>query len=179
MAETAIVVTVEAAEAAVACFRRAHTPSGAEGMPAHVTLLCPFADSQRLAGGMVCELREEFSRFSSFTFSLPTLDRFDGPTTVLYAVPAPPEPFVELTEALVARFGFPPYDGEHADVVPHLTIASSDDPAVLAVIQTEVARSLPITAAAASAEVWEHQPGAWQMIHRFPLAPAEPLSLSR
>jgi 2'-5' RNA ligase len=173
MVETAIVVTVDAAEPAVARFRRAHTPSGTEGMPAHVTLMCPFADSELLTGGMVRNLREEFSRFRSFTFSLPRLDRFDGPTTVLYAVPAPREPFVELTEALIARFGFLPYEGEHADVVPHLTIASSDDPAVLAATETEVARSLPITAAATSAEVWEHRPDAWRMIHRFPLAPAE------
>lgn len=175
MGETAIVVTVEAAEPAVARFRRAHTPSGAHGMPAHVTLLYPFANSERLAAAIVRDLRQEVSRFSSFAFSLPRLDRFDGPTTVLYAVPAPPEPFVELTEALVVRFGFLPYEGAHSDVVPHLTIASSDDPTVLAAIETEVARSLPIVAVVTSVEVWEHRPDGWRMIHRVALGPSATL----
>ena len=45
---TAIVVPVPEAEAVVGDWRRLHTPSGAEGVPAHVTLLAPFIPAVRL-----------------------------------------------------------------------------------------------------------------------------------
>jgi hypothetical protein len=58
MAKTAVVVRVPEAEPVIGRHRRAHTPSGADGMPAHVTVLVPFADSALLVAGMVRELRE-------------------------------------------------------------------------------------------------------------------------
>ena len=53
--ETAVVIRVPEAEPAIGAHRREHTPSGAEGMPAHVTILVPFADSALLVAGMVRE----------------------------------------------------------------------------------------------------------------------------
>jgi hypothetical protein len=41
--ETAVVVRAPEAEHAIEAHRRAHTPSGADGMPAHITVLVPFA----------------------------------------------------------------------------------------------------------------------------------------
>lgn len=50
--ETAVVVRVPEAEHAIEAHRRAHTPSGADGM---LTVLVPFADSALLVAGMVRE----------------------------------------------------------------------------------------------------------------------------
>ncbi|WP_327064210.1 2'-5' RNA ligase family protein [Kitasatospora purpeofusca] len=40
----------------------------------------------------------------------------------------------------------PPYRGRFADVVPHLTVAFSQDPGVLDEIEAEVSNRLPLTA---------------------------------
>jgi 2'-5' RNA ligase len=160
MAETAVVVTVAAADSVVV-----RPP---EGIPAHVTLLYPFAESERMAG-MVSELRAELGRFPSFALTLTRLDRFEGPPSVLYAVPEPKEPFLAMTEALSARFGFLPYGGVHDDVVPHLTIAVADDPGTFADMEAAVARSLPITTVVDTVEVWEHESAGWRLLHRVAL----------
>jgi 2'-5' RNA ligase len=171
MPETAVVVTVPAAEPVVSAFRRAHTDDGADGMPAHVTLVYPFADSLQLGSGMVAELGEELARFPSFTLGFRRLDRFGGSPSVLYTVPEPGDVLIRLTDALSSRFGFLPYGGVHRDVVPHLTIAISDDPALLDAIEADVARSLPITGVVDTVQVWEHDPAGWRLLHRIALRP--------
>ncbi len=86
------------------------------GVPPHVTLLAPcpgdadgIAEVVRGTGAFDVEFRE-LRRFTE----VPTL----------YLAPEPAEPFVALTEALVARFpDWPPYGGIHGTtVVPHLTV---------------------------------------------------------
>jgi hypothetical protein len=103
VAETAVVIRVPEAERAVAAHRRAHTPSGAQGMPAHVTVLVPFADSALLVPGMLRELQEALAEQPSFRFTINRLARFVGPPSVLYGVPEPGDPFVRLTERLRDR----------------------------------------------------------------------------
>jgi len=166
VSETVIVVPVLNAEPLVGAFRRLHTEDGAEGMPAHVTLLAPFVDSGRLDVGA---LRAEIARFPPFELTLGRLDRFDGPQEVLYAVPDPAEPFVHMTEALSARFGVLPYEGAHDEIVPHLTIAISADAVVLERIEAELAPSLPLAAVVGCVDVWTHAPGRWTLTDRLPL----------
>ena len=157
------------AEPAVGPHRREHTPGGAEGVPAHVTILVPFADSALLVAGMMRELRETLQEFLPFRFAFHRLARFDGPPTVLYGVPEPAAPFVSLTERLRDRFGFLPYGGEHATVVPHLTIATRLGPDELDRIEAEVSRWLPIESSADACEVWEHTDAGWRTMLRLPL----------
>jgi hypothetical protein len=47
-------------------------------MPAHVTVLVPFADSALLGVEMVRELRETLAAFSRFDFAIVRLARFAG-----------------------------------------------------------------------------------------------------
>ena len=45
-----------------------------------------------------------------------------------YLAPEPPEPFARLTEAIAERWpDYPPYEGIHETVIPHLTVAYGDD----------------------------------------------------
>ena len=169
MDETAVVVTVPAADAVVSRFRREHTPSGAEGMPAHVTVLFPFVDPARLEAGMLDALGRELAAFPPFELTLAALRRFDGPPAVLYLAPAPSEPFVAMTRALGARFGILPYGGEHADVIPHLTVATRAEPAVFDAIGDEVARELPVRGRVDAAEVWGHDAEGWRLLERVAL----------
>jgi hypothetical protein len=118
MGETAVVVPVPEAEPAVGRHRRAHTPSGADGMPAHITILVPFADGAGLGAEVVGDLGETLADFAPFRFAITRLARFAGPPSVLYGAPEPAAPFVRLTDRLHDRFGFPPYGGLHTTVIP-------------------------------------------------------------
>jgi 2'-5' RNA ligase len=164
-----VVIRVPEAEPAIALHRRAHTPSGAEGMPAHVTILVPFADSALLVPGLLRELQEALAEHPPFRFTIDRLARFVGPPSVLYGVPEPGDPFIRLTERLRDRFGFLPYGGRHRTVVPHLTIATRLGETELDRIEAEVGRSLPIRCSADACEVWVRADAGWQMTHEIRL----------
>ena len=170
--ETAVVVRVPEAEPAIGAHRREHTLDAADGMPAHMTILYPFADSAVLVAGMVRELRETLADVPAFRFAIDRLARFTEPPSVLYGAPEPAAPFVRLTERVRDRFGFLPYGGQHATVIPHLTIAIGLADAELDRIEADVERWLPIECSVDACEVWEHAADGWRMMHPIPLGPS-------
>ena len=92
-------------------------------LPPHVTVLYPCP-------GDVAEIAQVLAPFDQFEVTFTRLDRFPG---VLWLAPEPAEPFVAMTEAMVARFpDWKPYGGVYKSVIPHLTIAqaSLDDVAI-------------------------------------------------
>ncbi len=112
-------------------------------MPPHVTLIFPFADSSE-----VDDLLEPLGRvFAAFT----------------------PETFVVITEALVNAFpDFPPYAGEFAEIVPHITVAQGDDE-VLAAAERELEAQLPVKSRVERAWLVEDTAGGWRRHTAFPL----------
>jgi 2'-5' RNA ligase len=173
MAETAIIVPVPEAEPVVGRWRRRHTPSGAAGMPAHVTLLVPFTDSDVLDADRTREVGEVLGRFEPIELSLVETAYFNGPPTVLYLAPEPAGTFRAMTAALVRAFPeHPPYGGAHGTIVPHLTVATRLARERLASIDAEVAAALPITARPSEAWLMEYTEHAWRLRNRFALAAA-------
>jgi hypothetical protein len=168
MAETAIVVTVPEAEPAVGALYRANTNSGREGMPPHVTLLIPFADSESLP---LDEVRAVLRGFEPFEFELTEPRRFEprsGP--ILWLAPEPAAPFVAVTEALVRAFpAYRPYGGAFDEIVPHLSVAVSRDARVLDRIESELAPALPIAAKADAATIVQRRSGRWEPHTTIPL----------
>lgn len=78
-------------------------------------------DPAHVTPAVLAKARAALMEVLAFEFTLRRLGRF--PTTA-YLAPEPPNPFVAMTSALVRTFPeFPPYGGEHASVVPHLTVA--------------------------------------------------------
>ncbi len=97
MAETAIIVPVDPAEAVVGRWRREHTPSGSKGMQAHITLLAPFTPPEQLVAGRIREVRDVLAEFQRFEFELADAAYLDlGCRRVLYLRPEPAGPFVDL-----------------------------------------------------------------------------------
>jgi 2'-5' RNA ligase len=143
-----LLVPVPSAEGVIAEWRTRHDPTAAHGMPAHVTVLYPFLARSRIDGSTDDALKSLFAGFSPFEFSLIDVDRFPG---VLYLVPEPANPFVELTKAIAARWpDHQPYRGEFASVVPHVTVVNgSTEPPDL---EGKLRKALPIEATAS--EVW-------------------------
>ncbi|MFD9940677.1 2'-5' RNA ligase family protein [Nonomuraea sp. NPDC059023] len=120
--ETALTVTVPAAEQVVGPWRRRYDPSTAYGVPAHVTVLYPFLDAARVDEGA---LRELFAARERFDLVFERLARFPG---VVYLAPEPAEPVRKLTEAVVARWPQArPYQGKYGEITPHLTVGQGLD----------------------------------------------------
>jgi 2'-5' RNA ligase len=85
-------------------------------LPPHITILFPCP-------GDVAAITEVLEPFDAFDVRFERLDRFPG---TLWLAPEPSEPFVAMTEAMVARFpSWPPYGGVFGSVVPHLTVAQA------------------------------------------------------
>ena len=167
-ARSAIVIAVPAAARLVDEWRRRHTWDGRRGVPAHITLLFPFIPRDELDETTFKQLAALFAAEPRFEFSLARTARFPG---VLYLAPEPAERFSALIERLTAAYpAYPPYEGAHETVVPHLTVAEGDD-AVLDRIARELEPSLPIAASASAATLLvEGDDGIWRERVSLPLA---------
>jgi 2'-5' RNA ligase len=119
---TALIVAVPEAEAFVGAIRRVHDWSAGVGVPAHITILFPFAAPDQVDES---ELAAVFGTHSSFDFELSSVERFEAGVTWLR--PTPSEPFLALTDAVARRWPeYLPYEGVHETVIPHLTVAEID-----------------------------------------------------
>ena len=98
--ESGIILPIPEAETAVGHLRRLHDPQASYGVPAHITLLYPFAHPSRVdeAAGALQKL---FCLVRAFEFSLVEVRRF--PATA-YLHPEPSATFVQLTKKLVHRW---------------------------------------------------------------------------
>ena len=165
MAETAVVVLLPELQPLIGGWRSRYTDDGARGMPPHVTLIVPFADSADL-GDRIAALGPVIGAFAAFDVALAQTARFPG---LMYLRPEPGEPFVAMPEALAAAFpSFPPYGGEFQEIVPHVTVAQAGD-AILAGAERELAPELPVRARVERAWLVENTPAGWRRHTAFPL----------
>ena len=161
----ALVVLVPEAEPVIGASRTLHTQDGAAGMPAHVTLLYPFAP---IGAVDIDAVREIAVATQPFAYELRAVHEW--PDGVVYLEPRPAAPFVELTLGLAARFpDYPPYGGIHDDVVPHVTVVHTGDPRARADAAASVAGSLPIRCDADEIWLMHEVNGRWRGHTPFPL----------
>jgi hypothetical protein len=80
--------------------RRRYTPSGSEGVPAHVTLLAPFAPAP-LPERILPALDALVSSWAPAPFVLRRVRRWPS---IVWLDPEPATRFVAMTNAVVARF---------------------------------------------------------------------------
>src|SRR4029453_8864827 len=91
-----------------------------------ITLLVPFVPAALLDDEAEARLLRVLAQQEPFDYWLDRGGR--GPGGLLYPGPQPSVPFAELTEALMVEFpDYPPYGGAHDEVIPHATVAVSDD----------------------------------------------------
>jgi 2'-5' RNA ligase len=166
---SALIIAVPEAAAAVDEWRdRTSRAKPSNGVPAHITILFPFAPADSIDDSLVASLRALFSTLGSFEFELRETRHSPG---VLYLAPEPAEPFVRLTETVwAAHPEFPPYRGAFDSIVPHLTAAEGDHD-TLRQAEAEIATSLPISARATEAiliEEFESDSARWRTRGHFP-----------
>ncbi|MDH6590331.1 hypothetical protein M2165_000220 [Variovorax sp. TBS-050B] len=173
MAISAFIVDVPAAEPRVADLRARFDATAALGVPAHVTVLVPFMDPDKITPAVLAEAQRALDTICAFDFSLDRVGRF--PETA-YLAPEPAAPFVEMTMALWRRFPeFPPYGGEHAGVIAHLTAAhgsAANAEAAAALLEERLRAQGPVQARCASVTLIENSSGVWKRMQVFPLRDA-------
>lgn len=139
-----LLVEVPEAEALVASHRQRLDSSAAEGIPAHVTVLSPFVPPRAIDTVVRAELARLFASVPPFRFVLDRTSWFGE--EVLWLGPRDPEPFRTLTEHVFGAFPqFPPFGGQHDEVVPHLTVGHSQPVAELRAAEAAVRQGLPVT----------------------------------
>jgi 2'-5' RNA ligase len=169
--KSALVLLVPEAEPLVGEFRSRFDISAASGLPAHITILTPFAPPDSLSRNTMAELRALFAGHARFEFTLAGVCGFPS---VVYLVPEPLGSFAALTHASAARFpGYPLYGGAFEDPVPHLTVAqyplAEDLAAVSDCIVSRVGRSLPVHCRAHEVSLAVKRGGYWSVEERFAL----------
>ncbi|WP_203718164.1 2'-5' RNA ligase family protein [Asanoa siamensis] len=166
--ETALIVPVPEAEPVVARHRERFDQAARWGVPAHVTALYPFVPPAAVTDDVLAAVRATVANTPRFTVEFAEVRWFGE--HVAWLAPTPDQPFRALTEALWARFpDQPPYRGEFADVVPHLTIGHDVPVSDLQAAADAVTARLPLTAT--PAEVWlmvgAPEPDSWHTAARF------------
>jgi 2'-5' RNA ligase len=163
--DSTLIVPVPSAEAALTTALGSDAGGDSGELPPHITVLYPFVPAHRIEPDLEAAVAESVAGFSPFGFHLARVGAFPG---VLYLEPHPETPFVELTEALSARWPeFQPYGGEFDEIVPHLTVSTGEVPSGLV---GRLERQLPIEANAR--EVWLLTQGTdqrWTVRKKFPL----------
>ena len=166
MPRSALIVAVPEAEAVVYEWRLRYD-NASLGVPAHVTLLFPFVPAEEIDDPLIGELRDLFAAQPAFEFSLSRVAMFPDHA---WLAPEPAEPFKRLTALIFERYpSYPPYEGIHEEVIPHLTVAEAD-----AALQDELDAALtphlPIAASAREITLLvEDESGLWRVVERFPL----------
>jgi 2'-5' RNA ligase len=165
---TALLIPVPEAEPAVGRWRQLFDPSAQNGVPPHITLIFPYLSSDRCDTRVLGALRNIFRRALEFDYELAEIGEFPG---VVFLVPQPDEPFIALIQTLADRFpDAPPYGGSFPTIIPHLTIAHSDDAAEMAKVKADVSRFLPIRCHAHEVHLMrETIDGQWHLSEQFEL----------
>ena len=163
--ESTLAILVPQAEGLVRSFRDRYDPAAKAGMPAHITLLYPFKSPNEINGLVLDTLRNCFSNFQPFKFSLMTINQFPGEAG--RAVPRTD------SEHLGCYPKTPPYRGQYSTVIPHLTVADHMGEQGLGAVAREFEQAaqgrLPIQGQAAEVTLMDSRSGRWEINTTFKL----------
>lgn len=170
--ETAVLVLVPEAEAAVA-EHRAHLDMAASwGVPAHLSVVYPFVPPADVDDGVLARLAAAVATVPAFDCVFSRTEWFGD--DVLWLAPEPDDPFRQLIRAVVTEFpAHLPYGGLYDEPTPHLTVGELrlGGAEELAAAERAVREHLPVRARVDRAVLLAGRPerGAWQPVADFRL----------
>jgi 2'-5' RNA ligase len=169
---SAIIVPVPETEHLVAWHRRTLGSTVSPTVPAHVTVLYPFVPPSRISAGTLAGIEAALTGIAAFECAFSQVKWFGD--EVVWLEPKPDEHFRALTQAVCERFpAHLPYEGEHPDTVPHLTVADrrTGDPLSKRKAAADIAAVLPIHARIDRVRLvaGEDEHGPWRTITEFRL----------
>jgi 2'-5' RNA ligase len=179
--ETAVIIPIASAEAAVSKHRLRFDVAASQGVPAHVTVLFPFVPPIEVDDEVIARLAAVFAAASPFDCIFDRCAWFGD--RLLWLAPDRDQEFRYLTEQVVERFpGYLPYSGVHDDVVPHLTVGESRRGTVddLESAERDISGQLPITAHIDHALLMagSDQPNSWRTVARLPLGDSRSMTIT-
>jgi 2'-5' RNA ligase len=169
-----LVVVVPEAEAAVARHRQTLDDNARLGVPAHVTVLFPFAAPEALDDPTLDRIRAAVAAVPAFPYAFRRTDWFGD--EVLWLAPDDPAPFRNLTDRVHAAFPeHPPFAGAFADVVPHLTVGHRRSRPDLEAAEAQLRSTLPVVGRATEVTLLaqDESGGRWTRRATFLLARRE------
>jgi hypothetical protein len=169
--ESGLIVEIPQAETVVGPYRERLDASAALGVPAHITVLYPFIPPGQLDAGVLTQLGQLFAAVPRFGFRLDRTSWFGQ--EVVWLAPSDPGPFQALTQHVVEAFpAYPPYRGDFAGSVPHLTIGDSPSAGDLRAAEESIAPLLPVIGEAAAITLMTQAipGGPYSRAATFPLA---------
>ena len=168
---SALIVPIPEAEPVVARHRDRLDRAASWGVPAHVTVLFPFLPPASLEPRVLDALARLTATVPAFFLTLTDIAWFGD--RVVWLKPDPAAPFRQLTAAVTGRYPqCRPYEGQFADVIPHLTLGHDHPQPVLQAAAAEVRPRLPIHARVSTLRliIGRREPGAlWTTHAEFPL----------
>jgi hypothetical protein len=173
--ETAVVVLVPEAEAAVGEHREHLDVAASWGVPAHLSVVYPFVPPADVDDCVLAELAAAIATVPAFDCAFRRTEWFSA--DVVWLAPEPDDPFVHLIRATVAAFpAHQPYGGIHGEPVPHLTIGERrlGSTAELKAAERAVRGHLPVLARVDRAVLLAGRPerASWQPVTEFLLGGA-------
>lgn len=135
---------------------------------AHITALAPFLTVP--TAGDLAEVAAIAHATPAFDFTLAQVATF--PNGLIHLVPEPATPFSTLTARLWEAFPqCPPYAGEFAGVVPHLSLDQVGEGVDEARVRAEVAVLLPVRVRASRLELHWYAEGDCRVLAGWDLGP--------
>jgi 2'-5' RNA ligase len=167
--ESAVILTVPHVEARIADLRLRYDPAAAVGVPAHVTLIYPFAPPP-VSQAHLDALVTLFAGVPTMELNFVGTGRF---AQTVYLRVDDDEPLRRMIASLAARWPeYPPYGGRFSAIVPHLTVADrQSDPRVLDEVEALLQDKVPLSARVREATLLvSNDQGFWTPQCTFPLA---------
>ena len=162
--ETALVIVVEL-PGALETLRHRGIANAADGVPAHITLLFPFADAA-LIDDLLPSIATIVDRHAAVELHLDRGRRWPG---VLYASVEPAAPLRALQGDLASAFPSLPLYGGAFDFEPHVSIVEGDAADVPDALDDPAWSCLPVTFTARRVDLIGRRGNRWSTWHRFPL----------
>jgi len=166
--ETALVLVVSLPPALDALRRRSIEDASA-GVPAHVTLLYPFAEEAQLDAGVLGLVAAIAARHPVLRLTLGEGRRF--PDT-LYASVEPDAPLRALHDELAAAFPTLPLYGGAFPFLPHVSIVEGPAVSDPEALEDPAWAALPVEQPVDGIDLITGQHGRWATRRRFPLGTA-------
>ncbi|MBX5466754.1 MAG: 2'-5' RNA ligase family protein [Firmicutes bacterium] len=172
MVDSALVIPVDLPPS-LEHLRQRYDPDAA-WLPAHITLLVPFAPADKRAG-IAARLDQALAGVVGFTVQVPGVGVFYSPDRAVVYLRLHSPHLMRLIARVHRRFGdYPPYAGRHPVVVPHVTIGRVAPNLAAPVLKAtrQALAALPALSLAVTRVEWliPHPPGRCQRIAQYPLA---------
>ena len=151
---TGLVLPFPKLEHHIAEFRREAILPTMYGLMAHLTVIFPFMPQDKVTTAVSQTLTSLFQQIEPIAYTLDGLARFPG---VLYLKMVDERPFIHLIQAVEQAFpAYPSFGGEYDTIVPHVTVAKTDDNQALEHLEARFVKQFPnlLTVSGCCGEVW-------------------------